>query len=67
MNVNLNLNGLESFFRRFGSYFVLVYEALKNTGVVHNTAGTSSQNAVLTAVAGLIAAIEHKSTKKPAA
>ncbi len=68
MNVNLNLSGLESFFRKYGSYFVLVYEALKNTGVVHNAAGTTAENAVLTAVAGLIAAIEHKNSKStPAA
>ncbi len=63
MNVNLNLSGLESFFRRYGSYFILVYEALKNTGVVHNSAGTGAQNAVLTAVAGLIAAIDHKTNQ----
>ena len=31
---------LERFFRLFGSYAVLVYEFLKNSGAIHNTAGS---------------------------
>lgn len=60
----LDINALKSFFREFGSYFVLVYETLKNTGVVHNTAGTASQNVALTGVAGVVAALEHWKSKK---
>jgi hypothetical protein len=58
MNFNLNLSSLESLIRNLGKYLVVINDA---TNTVHMPTAVKS---VLTAVAGVVFALDHQAAKK---